>query len=75
MPADRDVGEDPGSLVPNVQGEAKRFAAAINPTQEKPLWEMTDLLEIAGAFTAGMDVVGRTYSVADRKPMFPSVAG
>lgn len=50
---------------------ANKFAAEINPAQEKVLWQIANTVEIVGQYIAAVNRAGQAYGRADRLSMFP----
>lgn len=66
------VSESGGSGPSPVQDSARKFAAVINPAQERSLEVIANALEIVGRFIALVDKSGQAYGEADRKARFPA---
>ncbi|BCY11908.1 hypothetical protein [Actinoplanes sp. L3-i22] len=54
-----------------LQGGAKEFAAKMDNYQRGALIGMAAVLDVAGAYIAGLNVAGTTYSYIDRQAKFP----
>jgi hypothetical protein len=65
-----DPGTDPEPS--DIQPSAQKFAANINPAQERVLEQIANTLEVCGQFIAGVDRSGQAYGSADRKAKFPA---
>ncbi|MFE7973129.1 hypothetical protein [Streptomyces shenzhenensis] len=74
MAAGEGGGFDPslGQMEPTkFQGEARKFANAINPAQEKALLQLANALTLVGKFTAALGHAGRYYATIDTSAHFP----
>lgn len=54
-----------------VHDAAVKFAASINPAQEKVLWQIANTVEVVGQYIAAINRAGQTYGRADRLSVFP----
>lgn len=63
------IPPDPGPSP--IQDTAKKFAAEMNPAQEKALWQIANAIEIAGQYIAAVNRSGQSYGHADRASVFP----
>jgi len=65
------TGNDDWQEIDQLHDEGVKFAAEMNPAQEKALKALGDAFELAGSFVTMLNHSGQSYAATDRAAKFP----